>query len=381
MTRSTPRLSPRTVFARKKSNGVRTYFEDCGATRYSFYGYGKVAMRDGIDILLDRRSAATNVVLPAYLPYGIVEPFREAGLEPRFYGCDRALRPDVDQIEELLDADSLAVMFVHYFGQSQPREEIATIRELCAEYDAYTIDDNAHSALSTLDGQLLGTFGDIGITSLRKTLPIPNGAALFLTNADLPDSLQKRSSIRDGYTKADYRYCARSFGRSVSGQPLLKQALSTVRWVDGKRPQKTNGQVHTSEIEENPRDVYESTKVPMSQLSKHVIDRIDPVDVIAARRANYRIWDREIRTLDGVTPVFDSLTEGTCPQYYPVIVDDPSDLGTLSRVGKPWPPLPHDIKDNEEFETENYLSSHLHTLPVHQGLDLRGMGPFSENTE
>jgi hypothetical protein len=380
MTRSTPRLSPRTVFARKKSNSIQTYFEECGVTQYSFYGYGKVAMRDGIDVLSGEKPDATNVVLPAYLPYGIVEPFREAGLEPRFYTCDRTLRPDVDRIKELLDADSLAVMFVHYFGQPQSREDIAAIRELSAEYDAYVVDDNAHSALSTLDGQLLGTFGDIGITSLRKTLPIPNGAALFLTNSDLSDRPQKRSAIRDGYTKVDYRYCVRSFGRSVSGQPVFKHVLSTARWVEGRRLQKTNGQVHANEIEANPREVYESTKVAMSRLAKHVIDRIDPIDVIAARRANYRIWDREIRDLDGMTPVFDSLAQGACPQYYPVVVDDTDDLGVLSRVGKPWPPLPRDIKDDDEFETENYLSSHLHTLPVHQGLDLRGLGPFSEST-
>lgn len=379
MTRSTPRLSPRTVFARRKSDGIHAYFEDHGASRYSFYGFGKVAMRDGIDVLLDGKPDATNVVLPAYLPYGIVEPFREAGLEPRFYGCDRTLRPDTIRISELLDTASLAVMFVQYFGQPQSREDIATIRELSVEHNAYVIDDNAHSALSTLDGQLLGTFGDIGITSLRKTLPIPNGAALFLSNEELSDDFQGRSTVRSRYTKADYRYCARSFGRSVSGQPVLKQALSTVRWMDGKRPQKTNGEVHASEIEDDPHEVYNATKVPMSQLSKRVIDRIDPVNVIATRRANYRIWDREIRELDDVTPVFDALTPGACPQYYPVIVNDPTDLGVLSSVSKPWPPLPPDIRDNDEFETENYLSSHLHTLPVHQGLDLRGLGSFFED--
>lgn len=379
MTRSTPRLSPRTVFSRERSDDVRTYFEDHGVSRYSFYGYGKLAMRDGIDVLLAERPDATNVVIPAYLPFGIVEPFREAGLEPRFYDCDRLLRPNIDRIEALLDADSLAVMFVHYFGQPQSREDIASIEDCCAEYGAYLIDDNAHSALSTLDGRLLGAFGDIGITSLRKLLPIPNGAALFLTNEDLSDEQRTRSSIRERYTKADYRYCARSFGRSISGQPLLKQALSTIRWIDSQWSYKTNGQVHEGDIEENPREVYESTKVPISRLSMRVIDGVDPIDVIAARRANYRIWDREIRTLDGATPAFDSLDEGTCPQYYPVIVDDPNDLGALSSVAKPWPPLPFDVRDHEEFETENYLSAHLHTLPVHQGLDLRGLDQFFEN--
>ncbi|ADJ16308.1 DegT/DnrJ/EryC1/StrS aminotransferase [Halalkalicoccus jeotgali B3] len=357
------------MFGRARSDGVRSFFDDHGASRYAFYGYGKVAARDGIDVLLGERPEATNVVLPAYLPYGIVEPFREAGLEPRYYTCDRSLRPDLDRIEELLDSGSLAVLFVQYFGQPQRREDIEAITELAAEYDAYTIDDNAHSALSTLDGRLLGTFGDIGITSLHKTLPIPNGAALFLTNDALSGAELTRSAVREGYTKADYRYCTRSLGRSISDTPVLKRALSTFRRVNGHESDGTN-QVHT-DSEADPREIYESTKGPMSRLVLHVLDRTDPIDVIAARRANYRIWDRTIRDLDGVEPVFESLAEGACPQYYPAIVADPDDLGGLAGIAKPWPPLPYELRDEAAFETENFLASHLHTLPVHQDLDLR----------
>lgn len=379
MVRSAPRLSPRTVLGRTKSDGIREHFAAHGASRYSFYGYGKVAMRDGIDVLLAKRPEATNVVLPAYLPPGIVEPFREAGLEPRFYGCNRELRPDMSRIGELLDADTLAAMVVHYFGQPQSRDDIRAITDRCAEHGAYTIDDNAHSSLSTLDGRLLGTFGDIGITSLRKLLAIPNGAALFLTNDDLSGTNLTRSTIRERYTRADYRYCVHSLARLISGRVLIKQALSTLRWANDHRPYRADGHAHKGDLEKDPREIYESTKVPMSRLSLHVIDRTDPAEVIAARRANYRIWDRAIRDLCGVEPVFDSLAEGTCPQYYPLIVDDPDDLGPLSGVGKPWPPLPREIRDDEEFATENFLSTHLHTLPVHQGLDLRGLGQPSRD--
>lgn len=378
MARSTPRLSPRTVFSRVTGNGVRDHFADHGATRYSFYGYGKVAARDGIDALLETRPDATNVVLPAYLPYGIVEPFREAGLEPRYYGCDRTLRPDVNRIEEILDSSTLAVMFVHYFGQPRSREEIDAIRDLAAAHDAYTIDDNAHSALSTLDGQLLGTFGDIGITSLHKTLPVPNGAVLFLGNDDLPKDALTRSAVRGRYTKADYRYCGRSFERLASVRPGFERTLSMLRRVRDRRSNGANGRVRAAAIEAepeaDPREIYESTKVPMSRLSMRVIDRTDPLEAIATRRANYRRWDRRVRELDGVEPVFESLAPGACPQYYPAIVDDPDDLGALSEVGKPWPPLPFEIRDDERFETENDLSTRLHTLSLHRGTGLDGTG-------
>ncbi|WP_122087989.1 DegT/DnrJ/EryC1/StrS family aminotransferase [Halalkalicoccus subterraneus] len=374
MARSTPKLGPTTVFSRRRAGNVRAYFEDRGAARYSFYGYGKVACRDGIDVLLEERPDADNVVLPAYLPYGIVEPFREAGLEPRYYTCDRELRPDIDGIEDVLDSGTLAVMFVHYFGQPQRRADIDAIRERCREYGAYTIDDNAHAPLSTLDDRLLGTFGDIGITSLRKMLPIPNGAALFVTNETLDERALSRASVR-GYTKADWRYCARSFGRVLSDQPVFKQALSTVR--NGSGASESDRHVHKSDLEEDPREIYEMTKVPMSRLALRVIDRTEPMGVIAARRANYRAWDRAVRDLSNVEPIFDSLSEGACPQYFPVIVEEPDELGPLAETAKPWPPLPYEIRDADGFGTENYLASHLHTLPVHQGLDLTGLEPLS----
>lgn len=353
---------------------MRSYLAEHGASRYAFYGYGKVATRDGLDVLLAERSEATNVVLPAYLPHGIIEPFREAGLEPRYYRCDRRLRPNLGDVERLLDGESLAVMLTHYFGHPQPSEDVTAMRTLCEEHDAFLIDDNAHAPLSTSDGRLLGTLGDVGITSLRKMLPIPNGALLFISNESLSEDRLTRSAVRDRYTASDYRYCVRSLSRSISGYPGTREALSTVRWLRDRTRRSDGMTTHkATDGGEDPSEIYENAKGPMSRLARRVFDRADPRHVIAARRANYRIWDREVRGIDGVEPVFSGLSDGVCPQYYTVIVDDPNDLGALQGIGAPWPPLPDEIRGSPEFETENYLATHLYTLPVHQGLDLKGM--------
>lgn len=382
MPSSIPRLTARTVFGRPRADGgIRAYLGDHGTSRFAFYGYGKVAVRDGLDMALADRPDATNVVLPAYLPHGIVEPFREAGIELRYYRCDRTLRPNINGIEALLDGESLAVMLTHYFGHPQPTEDIAAMRGLCEEYDAVLIDDNAHAPLSVHaeDGRLLGTLGDFGITSLRKLLPIPNGAVIFLSNPDLPEDRLTRSGVYDAYTTSDYRYCGRSLGRSISGRPVLKRMVSTLRWLRNRRSGAARDH-KSSDAAVNPRTIYEAAKVPMSRLSHRVIDQVDPLAVIAARRANYRCWDRTIRDLDGIEPVFPSLSDGVCPQYYPILVEDPDDLGPLEGVGVSWPPLPREIEDNPDFGTENYLATHLHTLPIHQGLDLRGLRAL-ERTE
>jgi hypothetical protein len=377
---SNPRLTTRTVFGRPRTDGMRSYMTDHGASRYAFYGYGKLAVRDGLDLLSAERPGATNVVLPAYLPHGIIESFRDAGLEPRYYRCDRRLRPNLEDIERLLDEGSLAVMLTHYFGHPQPPEDVERMRTLCEQYDAFLIDDNAHAPLSTSEGRLLGTLGDIGITSLRKMLPIPNGAMLFVPNETLPKERLTRSGVRDRYTLDDYRYCTRSLGRSVSGYPVAQEALSTVRWIriSGRRVAVDH---KVADGGEDPREIYEDAKEPMSRLARRVFDRTDPHRVIAARRANYRIWDRAIRDIDGVEAVFSKLPDGVCPQYYTVFADDPKSLGPLAGISAPWPPLPREIRDNAEFETENYLATHLYTLPVHQELNLKGLGPLASNEQ
>lgn len=374
---SNPRLTARTVFRRPRTDGMRSYLTEHGASRYAFYGYGKIAARDGLDLLLAERPETTNVVLPAYLPHGIIESFRDAGLEPRYYRCDRRLRPNLEDVERLLDEESLAAMLTHYFGHPQPSEDVSAMRTLCEQNDAFLIDDNAHAPLSTSGGRLLGTLGDIGITSLRKLLPVPNGALLFVSNESLPETDLTRSEVRSRYSRDDYRYCARSLGRSVSGYPVAREALSAIRWLRDRIPGPGTAVDHeVVDGDEDPRAIYEEAKGPMSRLALRVFDRTDPQRVIAARRANYRVWDRAIRDLECVEPVFPELPDGVCPQYYTVFVDDPNDLGPLEGVSAPWPPLPHEVRDDAEFETENYLATHLHTLPVHQGLDLKGLGPL-----
>lgn len=359
---------------------MRSYLAEHGGSQYAFYGYGKVATRDGLDVLLAERPEAANVVLPAYLPHGIIEPFREVGLEPRYYRCDRRLRPNLEDVERLLDGESLAVMLTHYFGHPQPSEDVRAMRTLAENHEAFLIDDNAHAPLSTSGGQLLGTLGDIGITSLRKMLPIPNGALLFISNDSLSAEHLTRSAVRDRYTAHDYRYCARSLSRSISGYPGVRESLSLLRWIRDQTRRSTAMAAHkAADGGEDPREIYENAKGPMSRLARRVFDRTDPQRVIAARRANYRVWDRALRGLDGVEPVFSELPDGVCPQYYSVIVDDPNDLGPHRDVGAPWPPLPHEIRNDAEFATENYLASHLYTLPVHQGLDLKGLGELKRN--
>ena len=72
-----------------------------------------------------------------------------------------------------------AVLAVNYFGFAQ---ELAPFREYCLRTGATLIEDNAHGFLSKdTSGVLLGMRTGLGITSIRKTFRLVNGAALFFS--------------------------------------------------------------------------------------------------------------------------------------------------------------------------------------------------------
>ena len=68
-----------------------------------------------------------------------------------------------------------AILAPHYFGFPA---NIKSLVSLCKIYDVAVVEDCAHSFLTKIDDQPVGSFGDIAIFSMRKTLAIPDGGAL-----------------------------------------------------------------------------------------------------------------------------------------------------------------------------------------------------------
>jgi len=75
---------------------------------------------------------------------------------------------------------------VHYFGQPQ---DIIRFKNFSKENCLWLIEDNAHGHGGTFNGELLGTFGDFGISSPRKILgSLRSGGLLFWNRPDVPIS-------------------------------------------------------------------------------------------------------------------------------------------------------------------------------------------------
>ncbi|OIB57160.1 DegT/DnrJ/EryC1/StrS family aminotransferase [Natrialba sp. SSL1] len=336
------------------------------ADDFHFYGSGKVALRDGLAGLVDA-TRQQNVLVPAYLPDGVVEPLRELGLEPRYYAVEPTLAPDFVDLERRLDDDTLAVMSVNYFGFPQPG--LAELESIADDAGCYHIDDNAHAPLSVNHGTLLGTRGDIGITSLWKLLPIPNGAVLYCNDDAVSDHYEPSSlaGIRGSVDTADCRYILKSVA-----QEFLDTAPPVRHSVDALLARRRDGSDEPAVG--TPADRYEAWKTPMSKLAAYLASDIDPSEIRQARRANFRTWRRVLDEYDSLEPVFDSLPDGICPQAFPVQTDDArAFIAELERVGvdgvHTWPRLAGTVLENPAYETAARLSRETVTLPVHQHVD------------
>lgn len=330
-------------------------------TAYAFYGSGKVALRDGLETVSD---AGQNVLLPAYLPDAVAEPIVELGLEPRFYAITETLGPDVDDLRDRIDSDTAAVVSVNYFGFPQPGLE--TISSITSEYGCYHVDDNAHSPLSMDGDTLLGTVGDIGITSLWKQLPVPNGALLYLNTDRLAASYtpSRYEGVRDRFDATDCRFLLKSIAFELFDRNArLRESIDTL--VSGSG---------VGRVTASPRERYENGKSQLSNLSHRVFVDADPDSIRANRRANFSAWQRILETRSDVVPVFDTLPDGICPQVFPIRAAAPTRLlRELERVGvdgaHTWPRLSASVENDPTYETSRRLSESTIVLPVHQHID------------
>ena len=113
-----------------------------------------------------------------------------AGGTPVFAEPDAYYMIDADRIEALITERTKAVMVVHLYGQTA---QMRKIQEICKKHNLKLIEDCAQSHGAHWDGQMTGTFGDIGCFSFY---PSKNLGAFGDAGAIVTDSEEYRDRIR-----------------------------------------------------------------------------------------------------------------------------------------------------------------------------------------
>ena len=234
--------------------------------------------------------------------------------------------------------DAKAVLAVNYFGFPQG---LGPFREYCARTGAMLIEDNAHGLLSRDDnGQLLGSRGDAGLFSIRKTIAVPDGAALVLKNRALPQTAEahEAAGIPSRYRlKQAFRRVSRALG------PIrTHSAIGVVREM------RRGFTGHAMPVAASDAE----TRIPVgpspSSLFSRAVTVADPDVEAQRRRALYELAGRIVATT-GAVPVFPFLPPNVVPYGFPVSVSSEQVSATAANVGQHgfqlarWPDLPEAI--------------------------------------
>ncbi len=123
-----------------------------------------------------------------------VNPILQFGAVPVFVDIELSSHNiDVTKIEAAIGPKTKAIMLAHSLGNPF---NLKVVKEICNRHSLWLIEDNCDALGSRYDGQLTGTFGDIGTLSFYPAhhITMGEGGAVFTNN---PELKQIAESFRD----------------------------------------------------------------------------------------------------------------------------------------------------------------------------------------
>lgn len=365
-----PGIDLKSLFVSKPRHTALDYFP--GTTTFFTYRC-RTAIRGICDVL--RLSGSDEVLVPSYNCGAEIDVFFKTGASLVPYRVDTHARIDIDDFTAKVTERTRAALIVHYFGFPQ---KLSAILPLCRERNVSLIEDCAHALFSRDGEQKLGSTGDFAVFSFPKTLPVPDGGALVVNNRAL--------------YRSNWCLTPPKGSRIIMALlPIIKATfMDAAGRVRGLFSSTTRAQCcptgrPTQECEDRrmcvpgiPRSYYyddELSNKGMSFISKWLMTGCDERQTVVARRRNFEVLLSMFRESDLVTPLYDTLPEGVCPLYFPVLVSDRAAfIRQLHEKKIPaiacWKGY-HEVFPWEKFGEACELKDNVAALPIHQGLPER----------
>ena len=243
------------------------------------------------------------------------------------------------------------MLAVNYFGFAQ---DLSPFREYCSTTGATLIEDNAHGFLSKDSaGKLLGTRANLGITSIRKTFRLVNGAALYVSSDEYSSLTANQLDFQDTPVSNGFRFrkLSAQIQRST-GIPTLSFFQFAIRIV---RLVTTGSRLPLSTQESE-------TELPTPAAPHHsvsqLINSVNPITEVSRRQRLFEHVFNRVRGLD-IEPIFDNLENGTSPYGFAFIADGNGvhqvrkKLRGLSVEVIHWPDLPDAVQVPEDHYYRN----------------------------
>lgn len=288
------------------------------------FAFARTALKYGLNAL--KLHVGDGMLVPDFICDVVFRPIEQVGLNIITYPVTDTFVPDWDAIKGTILKESIgAILLVHYFGQPQNFEPY---RALCDDNNLLLVEDNAHGHGGRFDGQLLGTFGDIGISSPRKILGLPYGGMLYYQShyAIRLDKISQLQSYELGYFLQTIKAMLNYFPK-VKGQ-LKGIYNNTNNWSDPS--------------------LFRETKKPDYKIDSRSLRRISSVDwqsIAHQRRTAWKKWAK-FACRNSLKPVFSNVHSESCPWVLPVYATDLDERNHWLKWGSkhgvnifPWPTL------------------------------------------
>jgi len=328
--------------------------------RYRYFA--RNAVWDAVQLL---ELKGSPVLMPAYHHGVELETLLAAGVTPVFFRVDGQMRCDFEDARRRATPGVRALYVIHYAGFPQ---DMDAARQLAGELGVPLVEDCALALLSRNGDKPLGSYGDVSVFCLYKTLPVPNGGAL-LARGRFRDELHRLSEVEPPNWPSTASHLAGSLlsNLELRAGPLGRRVREAMRdaghWLVRAASVE---RVSTGTQHFDPAAV----KLGMSAMSHLVLRNQNWPLIVERRRRNYFLLYAALR--DIAPPVTGELKPGVCPLFYPMPVrDKAAAMARLLARGMEtvdfWR-LRHPAVQTGEFPEVDRLRETVLELPVHQDL-------------
>ena len=205
-----------------------------------------------------------------------VNPILQFGAVPVFVDVDLATHNiDASLIEAAITPKTKAIMLAHSLGNPF---NLDVVTALCKKYNLWLVEDCCDALGATYNGQLVGTFGDIGTLSFYPAhhITMGEGGAVFTNNPEL-------KLIAESF---------RDWGRDCYCPPGKDNTCNKrFCWKLGNLPEGYDHKYTYSHLGYNLKISDMQAACALAQL-----DRLD--DFIAARKANFAYLKDKLRSCE-----------------------------------------------------------------------------------